>query len=224
MRKVQFAVGQFYHIYNRGVNKQNIFLDRRDYVRFLFILLSFQSELPVYNISRYVSTFIKHSVFNITEKIFDKITEKKIVELVSFVLMPNHFHLILHEIEDGGISRYMQKVLNAYAKYFNTKYKRSGHLFQGPFQAVFIETNEQLLHLSAYVHRNPRELKGWKNKEHKYPWSSFQDFCNENRWGELLVPNIIMEQFKSPEEYKDFMDTSGAKDNNKNTDKYLYID
>ena len=80
MRKVQFAVGQFYHIYNRGVNKQNIFLDRRDYVRFLFILLSFQSELPVYNISRYVSTFIKHSVFNITEKIFDKITEKKIVE------------------------------------------------------------------------------------------------------------------------------------------------
>jgi len=224
MRKVQFAVGQFYHIYNRGVNKQNIFLDRRDHIRFLFILLTFQSKLPIYNIGRYVSTLIKHSVFNITKEIFNKITENRIVELVSFVLMPNHFHLILHEVEESGISRYMQKVLNAYAKYFNTKYKRSGHLFQGPFHAVHIETNEQLLHLSAYIHRNPRELKEWKNKEHKYPWSSFQDLYNKNRWGELLVSNIIMEQFKNREEYKNFIDTSGAKDGTEDSDDGLGID
>lgn len=224
MRKIQFAVGEFYHIYNRGVNKQAVFLDRRDYVRFLFIILAFQSEISIYNISCYISTFIKHSVFNISEKTIDKIDDNKIVGLVGFALMPNHFHLILREIDDGGISRYMQKVLNAYTKYFNAKYKRSGHLFQGPFQAVLIETNEQLLHLSAYIHRNPRELKEWKGKEHKYPWSSFQDFYNENRWEKLLVPYIITEQFETPKEYKDFVDKSGAKDGDDGLGKNLYPD
>lgn len=224
MRKIQFAVGEFYHIYNRGVNKQAIFLDRRDYIRFLFLILAFQSESSIYNIGCYVSTFIKHSVFNISEKTMDKIGDNRMVELAGFVFMPNHFHLILHEINEDGISRYMQKILNAYAKYFNAKYKRSGHLFQGPFQCVLIETNEQLLHLSAYIHRNPRELKEWKDKEDKYSWSSFQDFYSENRWEKLLVPNIIIEQFENPKEYKDFVDKSGAKDGSDKLGEELYID
>lgn len=221
MRKIQFAIGHYYHIYNRGVNKQSVFLDERDYIRFLFLILALQSEHTIYNASDYVSTFTKHSVFSFSGTIFKKIIDNKAAELVSFVLMPNHFHLILHEIVEGGISRYMQRLQNAYTKYFNTKYKRSGHLFQGPFQAVLIETNEQLLHLSAYIHRNPRELKSWRGKEYKYPWSSLQDFCKENRWSELLSQDIILEQFNNAEEYRNFVDESGTKEENEDE---LYID
>jgi len=126
--------------------------------------------------------------------------------------MPNHFHMIVEESEENGISEYMQRVLTAYAKYFNTKYKKSGHVFQGPFRAVHIEDNEQLMYTSAYVHRNPREIKGWKHKEHTYLWSSYQDYLGENRWGEFLKPDSILEQYGNTNEYKKDVDGSGAKD------------
>lgn len=143
------------------------------------------------------------------------------MELVNFCLMPNHFHLILQESEENGISKYMEKVQKAYAKYFNAKYKKSGHLFQGPYQIVHIKNNEQLLHLSAYVHRNPRELKQWKNKEEKYLWSSYQDCAAENRWKKLLKPDIVLNQFSTPKEYEDFIETSGTK---LEPDKNLLLD
>jgi len=105
----------------------------------------------------------------------------------------------------------MQRILTAYTKYFNAKYGKSGHLFQGPFQIVHVEDNEQLLHLSAYIHRNPREIKEWKDKEHQYTWSSYQDCIAENRWKELLKHQIITDQFSGKKEYQDFVETSGTK-------------
>lgn len=125
--------------------------------------------------------------------------------------MPNHFHLIVREASENGISRYMQRIQDGYTKYFNTKYDNKGHLFQGPFRIVHIKNNEQLLHLSAYIHRNPREIKQWKNKEHQFEWSSCQDCIDKNRWGEFIKPQIILEQFTNSKEYKDFVDTSGTK-------------
>ena len=151
-------------------------------------------------------------MFDISEKTVDGITESRHVELVGFVLMPNHFHLILHELEEGGISKYMQRVSNAYTKYFNTKYKSSGHLFQGAYKMVHMESDPQILYLSAYVHNNVRELKGWNKKEHLYRWSSYQDFIKENRWGELLKTDIILDQFPNKEKYKTFVQKSGAKE------------
>ena len=105
----------------------------------------------------------------------------------------------------------MQRVLNSYAKYYNTKYEKSGHLFQGKYKAVHIESNEQLLYLSAYIHRNPRELHEHRGEEELYQWSSLGDYVNENRWGQLLVPDIILEQYKNKDEYKKFVSTSIAK-------------
>lgn len=211
MRKTQISVGEYYHIYNRGNDKQSIFLEDRDWIRFLFLVLYFQSPVVFYNISRPVANFVRHRVFNIPRNEFEKIVKNRTIELVGFALMPNHFHLIVHEFKKGGISQYMQRVLNAYTKYFNVKYKKTGHLFQGPFRSVHIEDNEQLLHLSAYIHRNPREIKQWKNKELQYPWSSYQDLTAQNRWGNLLNHGIITGQFSSPKEYKDFVETSGTK-------------
>lgn len=212
MRKVVISVDEHYHLFNRGVHKQVVFHDRADYARFLFYILHFQSPLIFQNPSRFVSHFVRHSVFNIEPEIVAKIVAEREVELVAFCLMPNHFHLLVREVVEGGISRYMQRILNGYSKYHNTKRELSGHVFQGPYGAVHQEDNEQLLYLSTYIHRNPRELAKWTGAEHTYPWSSFQDCVTKNRWGDLLVPNILLEQFNSPQEYRKFVDSSPAKD------------
>ena len=211
MRKIKIIQGEHYHIFNRGNDKQNIFFDDRDWIRFLFLVLYFQSPASFENLSRPVSYFVKHRVFNINNQIIEKMVASRYVELVSFAFVPNHFHLIIHAKEENGISQYMQRILNAYTKYFNAKYKKKGHLFQGPFKAVHIESNEQLLHLSAYIHRNPREIKCWKNREHLYFFSSYQDYFKENRWNNLLKNQIIMDQFSSGGDYKKFTDASGTK-------------
>src|SRR3989344_4244767 len=145
MRKEQVITGEIYHLCNRGHSKQNIFLDTRDYVR--------------------------RSAFNIKSEDAE-FKSKRIVDVIGFCLMPNHFHLIIRQIKNRGITDYMQRVLTAYAKYANTKYKKVGHVFQGPYRIVHVEDNEQLIYLSAYVHRNPRDLEAWRGKEHQYRWSS----------------------------------------------------
>ena len=211
MRSIKIAPGEHYHICNRGMSKQVIFHGTGDYARFLFLILYLQSPVVFSNMSRQASWFVKHRVFNINLEDRKGVVDKRTVELVAFCLMPNHFHLIVKEIEEGGIASYMQRVLNSYTKYYNTKYQKSGHLFQGPYRAVHVETNEQLLYLSTYIHRNPRELAGWRNKESQYVWSSYQDFIKNNRWDELIRPSIIGEQFKKKSDYRRFVESSTAK-------------
>lgn len=212
MRKIKIVPNEYYHIYNRGNNKQSIFFDNRDWIRFLFLIIYFQAiKCAFYNLSRFVSHFVRHRVFNIKEEQTREIIKNRYTKLICFSLMPNHFHLLIQEGREKGIPQYMQRVLNAYTKYYNTKYEKSGHLFQGPYQIIHVKSNEQLLYLSAYIHRNPYEIREWKNKEEKYPWSSFQDYCDENRWGKLLGREIILGQFSSPKEYKKFVAASGAK-------------
>src|SRR3989344_2071474 len=213
MRKMSFAQNEYYHIFNRGNNKQNIFLDDGDRARFLFLLLFFQCDLPPLRINKSVADFIKnqHRVLDIFTDEVAEISKNRYVALESFALMPNHFHLMLHEAQKGGISKYMQRILNSFTKYFNTKYEKNGHLFQGPFKAIHIEDNRQLLHLSAYIHRNPREIKGWYNHEHHFPWSSYSDYINHNKWGSLLEQDVILSQFATKIEYSRFVKTSTAK-------------
>jgi|SRR3989344_100364 len=224
MRKTLFVPGEYYHIFNRGNNKQIIFRDNRDWARFLFALLYFQSDTPIYNLGPKISYFIKHRVFNISRKMTENIVKNRSVELINFCLMPNHFHATVKELKENGISNYMQRVLNAFTKYFNTKHEQSGHLFQGPFKAVHIENNEQLLYLSAYIHSNPKGIQEWKNKIHQFPWSSFQDYVMKNRWGNLLQQNIILDQISFGKEYQNLVKQSGAKDMKEFIDNATLID
>ena len=196
-------------MYNRAVNKQFIFHDINDYVRFLFLILYFQSPVKFPQVGRFVKQFVKSSAFDTGDE--EGVIKKRTVELVAFCIMPNHFHLFVKEVDEGGIAAYMQRVLTAYSKYYNTKYTKSGHVFQGPYRAVHIGDNRQLLHLSAYIHRNPREISKWFRKEEQYPWSSYQDFIGNNRWDDLLVQDIILGQFKNKEKYQHFVKTSPAK-------------
>ena len=192
MNRENISVGEYYHIFNRGVGKKIIFKDDRDRIRFLVLILYFQAENNFPQISRIISFYVKHRVFDIDYDIKNTIIEERFVELTAFVLMSNHFHLIVKETKERGMGKYMQRVLNSYTKYFNTRYDVSGHLFEGPYKAVHVEDNEQLLHLSAYIHLNPKELSEWHKREDDFPWSSYQDYVKENRWGEILKTEIIL--------------------------------
>lgn len=211
MRNIRIATGEHYHVYNRGNEKKRIFHDEKDLARFLTLLLCCQAPVYFPHYQRLANELIKTKTLQLKDETLEVIVRKRYVELEAFALMLNHFHLVLRQLKNGGISSHMQRVLNAYTKYYNTKYNRSGHLFQGPFQIKLVETNEQLLYLSAYTHRNPRELQGWKNKEDQYFWSSYQDYTKKNRWGFLLKTDVVLDQFNNAEEYKEFVDTSSAK-------------
>ena len=207
------APGEYMHIFNRGNNKQSIFTNEHDRRRFLFGVLFFQAPVEISNISRFIAAVQPSGLhIGLHIHIADEVIKKRTVEVVSFTLMDNHFHLIVHELKKDGIPLYLSRIQNSYTQYVNTKYERTGHLFQGPYKSIRVASDEQLLYLSAYIHRNSRELKGWKGREHIYPWSSYQDYIGENRWGKLLVPDIVLDHFENKKEYRETVEESGAKE------------
>ncbi|MBI2036324.1 transposase [Candidatus Microgenomates bacterium] len=151
-RTTPLVTGQFYHIFNRGVNKQPIFLNRKDYARALsvFEFYSFV-DIPI--------RFSKFLLLSLEErfKILKDLRKRslKYVDFISYCFMPNHFHFLVKQNRDNGISKFMGDFQNSYTKYFNTKHERIGPILQGQFKAVFVEDENQLLHLSRYIHLNP---------------------------------------------------------------------
>jgi putative transposase len=151
-RKINFAVGEFYHIYNRGVEKRDIFLDDRDRKRFLRLL--------------YVANSFKAFVFrDIANISYDDIKRgNPRVAIGAYCLMPNHFHLLVRETIEGGISTFMEKLGTGYSMYFNKRHTRVGPLFQGRFKAQHVDRDEYLKYLFSYIHLNPVKLlePSWK--------------------------------------------------------------
>lgn len=188
-----------------------IFKNELDYARFLFLVLYCQSPITFSNIGYNVKQFKHNKNFRVSKKTEAEIVNQKYIELTAFILMPNHFHLLIKAIEDNGISQYMQRIQNAYTKYFNIKNKISGHLFQGPFRAIHIENNDQLLYLSAYIHKNCSELPDWRGKEADYEWSSLKDYVKINRWPNLIKTDLISDQFSDQDEYWSWIKNSSAK-------------
>ncbi len=193
MRKTAFVNGEFHHIYNRGVDKRIIFTDRDDRERFFKSMFLFNSVEPIGSL--YELAFNHRELGGRTAKL---------VNIIAYCLNPNHFHFILEQVNDGGISEFMKRLSGGYTWYFNHRYKRNGSLFQGKFKDVHINSNEYLLHVSAYVNLNDRvhQLGGQTAKlvESKSSWSeyvgnSMEHFCEKE---------IILEQFRSKKEYKKF--------------------
>lgn len=200
-RKVVFANDEFYHCFNRGVEKRPTFTDKREYSRAIQTIQFYRSpNLP-----------LKFSKFLILEKqkrlkVLDVILgSQKQVEIIAFCLMPNHFHFILKQLQDNGISKFMANFTNSYTKYFNTKNDRVGPLFQGLFKAVHIESNEQLLHLSRYIHLNPVTAFLINPGElESYLWSSYIEYLRVNN-NLLSSPTIILNQFRNKDQYQEFV-------------------
>lgn len=184
-RKTAFASGEHYHIFTRGVEKRKIFLDKSDYDRFQTLLyIMNKKDGFVYR------DFLKnHSLF----EIYNLDRSNTLVSILSYTLMPNHFHLLLYEHAEGGITKFMSKVLTAYAMYFNTKYKRSGPLFVRPFRSSHISNESYYLYIFSYIHLNIISLvqsdwegKGIKDKSKaedfikNYKYSTFCEFEDKN--------------------------------------------
>ena len=144
-RKTPFAENEYYHIYSRGVEKRKIFLNTKDHNRFIALLYIMNQD-----VSFRMDNFLQVHKNNL-QKIFEEKREKSLVSILGYCLMPNHFHLILHEHTEGGISKFMGKLLTAYSMYFNTKYKRSGPLFSHPFRSEHIGNESQYMYIFSYV-------------------------------------------------------------------------
>ena len=162
-----FATGCYYHIYNRGVEKREIFIDWRDYNRFLQTLDYYR----IFPLQMKLSDFKRGAI-----KLKKIENQKEIIRIFCYCLMPNHFHFLVQQLEENGISRFLRLLSDSYTKYFNTKYKRVGPLFQGTFKARLIETDEYLLQLSKYIHRNP--FPHSKRAFRSYPHSSYGYFLS----------------------------------------------
>jgi len=188
MRKTAFANGEFYHIYNRGTDKRTIFANSYDFQRFLQSMQEFNSIDPIGSI--YQNSFNKLQLRRPTSKL---------VNIVCYCLNPNHYHMILEQRVNGGISEFIKRLSGGYTKHFNFKHKRSGVLFQGKFKANHIDSNEYLLHASAYVNLNGLVHKLKDNQFH----SSWDEFINTAH-KEICKKNIILSQFKNRNEYQIF--------------------
>ena len=202
-RNIPLVTDQIYHVLNRGVAAQPIFLSKTEYLRAIQTIFYYQNQKTSLRYSLFLRLPVKER-----EEFLNKLkAEKKfLVEILAFCLMPNHFHLLLRQLQDNGISIFMSNVANSYTRYFNTKQKRIGPLFQGKFRAVRVETDNQLLHLSRYIHLNPyssyvtKTLDGTEN----YSYSSFPEYlCPEKPSN--CTKKIILHNFKDVLSYKKFV-------------------
>jgi putative transposase len=201
-RKIPFAKGERYHIYSRGVEKRKIFLNTKDYNRFLALLYIMNQEA-----SFRMDNFLREKEKGLKD-IFKEKREKILVSILAYCLMPNHFHLILYEHTEGGISKFMGKLLTAYSMYFNTKYERSGPLFTHPFRSEYINNESQHMYIFSYLHLNPLSLidrkwkeNGVKNKKElgnfleKYQFSSYLDFLENNRLESVIIDFSLIPKY-----------------------------
>lgn len=201
-RFTPLVTDQYYHIFNRGVNKQPIFQGVRDYKRAVDIL-EFYSLNPKLRFSKFLllSQEERTNFMDSLRKINDKL-----VDIICFCLMPNHFHLLFSQKKDNGISKFMANLQNSYTRYFNTKHERVGPLLQGQFKAVLIEDDNQLLHVSRYIHLNPYSsfvVKDLVSLE-DYQWSSFPEYLGIAD-KEICEKKIVLDHFKSTQDYKQFV-------------------
>ena len=203
MRKEKLITDNVYHVFNRGVEKRITFLDKNDYLRFVNNLAIFNDAKSVVN-----------AKFRIKEIETQNIREP-LVDILAFCLMPNHYHILLSQRKDDGISKFMNKIGVGYTNYFNLKYERVGSLFQGTFKAVLVDEESQFLYVPFYIHSNPLDLmtKNWKERGIKeikkamdflnsYKWSSHKDYSGKSDFTGIINKNYLNEIFVNPENYQ----------------------
>lgn len=202
INRPSFENNEIYHVVIRGVGDSVIFCDENDYYRGIFSLFEFNDKHAVLIRER------RRHRLKAKKKGNEQFSAKRelLVEILAFCFMPNHIHLLLRQIKDNGISDFMRKLGTGYAVYFNNKYGRKGHLFQGKFQAIHIESEEQLKNVFVYIHTNPVSLiePGWKengiknpNKVIKflenYKWSSYQDYIGKKNFPSVTERSFFSE-------------------------------
>ena len=198
LRKQSFVPGEYYHLYNRGTEKRVIFRDESDYKHFLFLMYACNTQRSIR---------LRDAGEN-----FDR--GETLVDVGAYCLMPNHFHILVYEKIQGGVSKYMLKLMTGYSMYFNTKYERTGKLYEGVFKSVHASKDIYLKYLYSYIHLNPAKLveKNWKKKERtksttelfdyvfSYLYSSIGEY-KENNF-RIVSPSQFPEYFKEAIDHK----------------------
>ncbi|MBU3918789.1 transposase [Patescibacteria group bacterium] len=245
IRKIELVNGEFYHIVQRGVDKRKIFLDDEDRLRFINSLLVFNDELPSPWLSR--SFWRKEGLSNLQRgpsSLQNYEPRKPLVEIYAFALMDNHFHLLLSQKVDGGITKYMRKI-GGYSYAFNKKYDRTGTLFEGRYKIKRIKSDTQLENNFVYILTNPVEIlePGWKeNKvenperaisflENEYRWSSYWDYLENINFPTLTNREFFNKLFKGKENIKkiindwiNFKSRNEAENNEKTEQMEQFLD
>ncbi len=180
----KYFPGGYYHIYNRGVEKRIIFNDKQDYFNFLSILESYMTPKKL----------IGEEILIRNTPYWRSKLDKDEVEIISYCLMPNHYHFILKQNTKDGITKFMRRISASYVGYFNKKYERVGTLFQGKFKTALIENDTYLLHLSRYIHLNPLEILEDRPLD-EYGYSSYPEYLNR-RTTKWIHPQVVLNFFK----------------------------
>jgi len=215
LRKDPFITGEYYHIYNRGIDKRIIFKSHKDYERFVMLLYLGNSN----------DSFRLDNILNKEKKKFAEVLvldkNNSLVSIGAWCLMPNHFHLLMRQEVDGGITKFMRKLGVGYSMFFNIKYQRTGSLFGGPFKSKLIGVDDNYIRqLFGYIHINPLEIKfpDWEDKINKpsadmkkflefYRYSSYLDYLDEDRVEKNIIsPENFPDYFQGPQLFKDFIE------------------
>lgn len=192
IRKTILATGEVYHVLNRSVQRMPIFRGKRENAIFLEATKYYLQPNPP----------IRFSIYRTKREKFPIKLEKQLVTIINFCLMPNHYHFTLRQEKQNGIRIFIQRLSNSFAHYFSVKYKNRGHVFEGNFKAVRVETDEQLVHLSRYIHLNPVTSYLVENPE-DYPYSSYCHYLDKVLF-DFIDSSLVMDQFSSPKGYKKF--------------------
>ncbi|OGE26426.1 hypothetical protein A3H85_00430 [Candidatus Daviesbacteria bacterium RIFCSPLOWO2_02_FULL_40_8] len=201
-RQQVIVPGEIYHVFNRSVAKIPIFEVKNDYKRALEVFSFYSYEKTPMSFSKYNRLSVDQKK-NLYEQMRNNLDKN--IEIISFCLMPNHIHFLLKEIKIKGITNFMRKFQDSYAKYYNTKSDRNGAVFQARFKVIRVESDEQLLHLARYIHLNP--LTTYLVKDvidlDRYAWSSWMDYLGL-REEKYLSTDLLKNHFPSLESFKKF--------------------
>lgn len=201
VRKITFVNDHIYHVFNRGIERRSIFTNQREFRRAQGLIKFYRHKKTPIRFSRFIK--LAEDVRNNLLKTLYK--SERLVDILAYCLMPNHFHFMLKQNADRGISTFISNFTNAYTKYFNTKNQRSGPLLEGVFKAVLVETDEQLIHLSRYIHLNPIASSIIEaDKLDYYAWSSYPEYLSLSN-NEICQKSPVLEMFKSVKEYREFV-------------------
>ncbi len=219
-RKEQFVNEGIYHIILRGLDDNLIFKDTNDYYRGIFSIYEFNNAKPTEIRKRRQARRKekkKEKSGDPLSAVFDK--RDKFVDVLCFCFMPNHIHLLIKQLKDGGITKFMRKVGAGYGRYFNKKYTRKGYVFQNRFRSIYIEDDNQFRIIFNYIHANPVSLvePGWKEKGvsklknalnflKEYKWSSYKDYIGENNFPSVTERNLMADFIGGAEDCKNALE------------------
>ncbi len=215
-RKFTFSVGEYYHLFSRGTARQKIFLDQRDYQRFLVLLYVSNAQETIH---------ASDLNFKKIDAIFTAARGDTLTDIGAYCLMPNHFHLLVREKSEKGVSLFLRKLLTGYSMYFNKKYQRPGSLFGHPFGAQPVADDRHLKYLFAYIHLNPVKITdptGWAGKRiadpalaqkflKSYRFSSYFSYVKDNpcqypETGAIVAPAAFPDYFSGTNDFQGFID------------------